>query len=78
MPLNERLEASPAVMGGVMCVRGTRIPVVTIVRCVADGMTPQQIIEDFPRLTAEDIAACMEFAVASVQERYIPLRPTGS
>lgn len=78
MKLSERIESDPAVMGGVPCVRGTRIPVATVIRCVGSGMSHEQIIDEYPRLTREDIGACVDFAIALVQDRYLPLRPTGS
>lgn len=78
MQLSERITADPEVMGGVPCVKGTRIPVATVLRCVRRGMNTEVIISDFPKLTVEDIDACLEFAIARVQDRYLPLRPTGS
>jgi uncharacterized protein (DUF433 family) len=42
-------------MGGVPCVRGTRIPVTTVVGMVAEGMEPGEITREFPQLTLDDI-----------------------
>ena len=48
--------------GGKPCIRGMRITVYDVLDYMASGMTEQQILEDFPELTAADIRACLEFA----------------
>ena len=48
--------------GGKPCIRGMRISVYDILEYLASGMTTQQILEDFPYLTAEDIRACLSYA----------------
>lgn len=63
-------------MGGMPCIAGTRIPVATVVSMVAEGMTFERIIEDFPQLASEDIRQALRFAAEAVRERELPLRPT--
>ena len=46
----DRITIDPAVMGGVPCLRGLRIPVATVVNMVAGGMTAQQIVDELPPL----------------------------
>ncbi|MEI8319456.1 MAG: DUF433 domain-containing protein, partial [Planctomycetia bacterium] len=41
------------------CIRGLRIPVATVVGMVAEGMTPDEILRDFPDIEAEDIRAAL-------------------
>jgi uncharacterized protein (DUF433 family) len=60
-------------MGGVPCIRGLRIPVATVVATVADGMSEQEILEDYPYLEAEDIKEALQYAAEAVRERAIPL-----
>lgn len=48
--------------GGKPCVRGTRITVYDVLEYLAGGMSPEQIVEDFPELTLEDVRACLAFA----------------
>ena len=48
--------------GGKPCVRGLRITVYDVLSWLADGMTPADIIEDFPELNTDDISACLRFA----------------
>lgn len=69
-----RIVADHRIMGGVPCVRGTRIPVATIVGLVAQGRTAEEILVDFPTLAAEDVRAALEFAAQAVSERQVPLR----
>jgi uncharacterized protein (DUF433 family) len=51
----ERISIDHRVMGGVPCIRGTRIPVATVVRMLADGITVPEITADYPQLTVDDI-----------------------
>ena len=67
------ITADPARMGGVPCIRDTRIPVATIVAMIADGMGTDEILTTHPDLTAEDIAEALHFAAEAVREREIPL-----
>ncbi len=52
----------PAKRGGKPCIRGLRITVYDVLEYLAGGMTPEQIVADFPDLTLEDIRACLAFA----------------
>ncbi len=49
-------------MTGLPCVRGTRVTVANIVRQIAAGRTPEEILRDYPDLTSEAIRAALEFA----------------
>jgi uncharacterized protein (DUF433 family) len=53
---------------GEPCIKGTRVPVATIVGRLADGMTPAQIGEAFPQLAEEDIRAALAYAAELVHE----------
>jgi len=57
-----RIEINPKIMFGKPVIKGTRITVEHILRKLAGGMTPEQIITDHPHLTAEDIHAATAFA----------------
>ena len=62
----------PGKRSGKPCIRGMRITVQDVFEYLAGGMTEDQILEDFPELTREDINAC--FAFAADRER----NPRGS
>ncbi|GAB3178217.1 DUF433 domain-containing protein [Telluribacter humicola] len=53
---------------GKPCIRGMRITVEDILRWLASGMTTEDILEDFPELTREDILVALEFS-ALLQRR---------
>ena len=69
----ERISVDHTIMGGVPCVRGTRIPVTTVVGMVAESMTFDEIVADFPQLTPADIQDSLRYAAAAVDERRLPL-----
>ena len=48
--------------GGKPCIGGMRITVYDVLEYLASGMSTQQILADFPDLTAEDIQACLAYA----------------
>lgn len=73
----ERITLDPAVMAGVPCIRGMRVPVATVVGMVAEGMTPAEILDDFPYLEREDIAEALQYAAEAVRERQLPLVADG-
>ena len=59
---HERIEINPAVMAGKPVIRGTRIPVDMILRKLGVGLSVQEILEDHPHITAEDVQAAQAFA----------------
>jgi uncharacterized protein (DUF433 family) len=69
----ERITVDPAQMGGVPCVRHMRIPVATVLRMLAGGLTAVEILSEYPDLQADDIRECLRFAAASAMERELPL-----
>jgi uncharacterized protein (DUF433 family) len=48
--------------GGKPCIRGMRITVYDVLDYLASGMTQEEILRDFPFLTADDIQACLSYA----------------
>ncbi len=61
----------PGKRSGQPCIRGLRITVYDIFSYLAGGMTVEEILEDFPDLTREDILAC--FAWAADAERRVAI-----
>ncbi|HKE31026.1 MAG TPA: DUF433 domain-containing protein [Candidatus Angelobacter sp.] len=57
-----RITIEPGKRGGKPCIRGLRITVYDVLDYLASGMSPEEIIKDFPDLTMEDIQACLAFA----------------
>jgi uncharacterized protein (DUF433 family) len=59
---HERVNIDPQIMGGKPVIRGTRVPVETVLRKLGAGMTFEAILADHPRLTRDDILAAQAFA----------------
>jgi uncharacterized protein (DUF433 family) len=74
--LLKRITVNPAVMTGLPCIRGMRIPVTTVLGLLAAGATEEQILADYPDLEPEDIKACLSYATWLTREREIELQPT--
>ena len=68
-----RVTVNASIMGGVPCIRGSRIPVATIVGLIADGMTETEVLAAYPDLAVDDIHEALQFAAEAVRERALPL-----
>ncbi len=58
----ELITIEPGKRSGKPCIRKLRITVYDILNMLADGMTFEEIIDDFPKITREDILACLAYA----------------
>jgi uncharacterized protein (DUF433 family) len=58
----DKISIEPGKRGGKPCIRGMRITVYDVLEYRASGMSEQEIIDEFPDLTQEDIRACPAFA----------------
>jgi uncharacterized protein (DUF433 family) len=58
----EIITVEPGKRGGRPCIRGMRITVYDVLEYLASGMSHEEILDDFPYLTEEDIRACLSFA----------------
>lgn len=63
----EHVTIEPDLHHGTPCIKGTRIPVATIVGSLADGMQPDEIQDAYPQLTEEDIRAALAYAAEALQ-----------
>jgi uncharacterized protein (DUF433 family) len=73
MDYRERIQVNPEIRSGKPCIKGTRITVSDVFDYLGGGMTPEEILEDFPDLAMEDIQAC--YAYAADRDRRILFRP---
>lgn len=62
MDYRKRITLEPGKRSGKPCIRGMRITVYDVLSYLASGMTYQEILDDFPYLTQEDILACLSYA----------------
>jgi len=65
----ERITFDPQVMGGKACIRGMRITVSLILNLVANGMTQEEILKEYPDLEPEDIQQALKYAAWLAEER---------
>lgn len=73
-----QITANPNILGGKPIIKGTRISVELILQLLASGLSEEEILEDYPHLTREDIHACLDYAARSMKnEVYLDLDITG-
>ncbi|MFQ5829128.1 MAG: DUF433 domain-containing protein [Candidatus Methylomirabilia bacterium] len=66
--LLNRVSVDPKVCAGKPCIRGTRIYISIILDGLAEGLTPEQIIDHYPQLALEDIRAALAYAAELARE----------
>lgn len=71
----DRINVDPKICQGQPTIRGTRMTVAVILRMIASGMTPQEITQDYPEVSEDDVrqAAAYGAWLASEQTRPYPL-----
>ena len=62
----ERVEINPQVMQGKPVIRGTRVPVELLLRKLAEGATIEDLLDAYPRLSAEDVRAALTYAADAI------------
>jgi len=70
MSMNFRpyITRNPAICGGEPVVTGTRITVRTLLASLAEGMDPDELLQDFPTLSRDALRAVIAFAAVSAEE----------
>ena len=66
--LLNRVTVDPGICGGKPCIRGTRIYIAIILDGLAEGLTPEQILDHYPQLALDDIHAALAYAAELSQE----------
>lgn len=78
MNWQDRITCDPGVLGGKPVIKGTRLAVEKIVELMAVGWSEAQIIENYPGIAHDDVAACLFYASDVLKsERVIPLAIPG-
>lgn len=77
--LLQRIAVDPNICFGKPCIRGTRIWVSLVLDFLANGMTIEEILAEYPQLTREDIRAAIAYGAEMSRERYVETlaEPTG-
>lgn len=68
---HNRINWDPAIMGGRAVIKGTRIPVSTILHWLSVGETVEALLKEYPQLTREDILAAQAFAADVVDNERV-------
>lgn len=71
--LLERITVDPAVCGGKPCVRGHRVWVSLVLGMLADGMTIEEILAEYPGLEAADVRACIAYGAKLSDGRFLDI-----
>jgi len=71
MDIYDRIEWNPLVCNGKPVIKGTRIPLSILLEQIAENVSWDQILYDFPELKKEDIQACLLFASSSIEHSEI-------
>lgn len=67
MNLDEHITSDPEILFGKAVIKGTRIPVDLILEKLAAGETTEELLNAYPRITAQSIQACLLYAAESVK-----------
>ena len=74
----DRITFGPMVMGGRACIRGMRVTVSLVLNLIANGMSTQEILSDYPYLEAEDIRQALAYAALLADESVHTLEMTAA
>lgn len=67
-PLLKRITARPDVFGGKPIIRDMRISVETILSLLSQGVSWQEVLDDYPDLETDDVRACLAYARAVIAD----------
>jgi uncharacterized protein (DUF433 family) len=68
MDYNLHISRNPQICGGEPVIKGTRVTIRTILASLAEGARIEEILDDFPTITEQDVRAVIAFAAASAEE----------
>jgi uncharacterized protein (DUF433 family) len=69
--LLRRISIDPQVCGGKPCIRGHRIWVSLVLDILAEGAPVEELLEEYPQLTPDDVFACIAFGAEMTRERTV-------
>jgi uncharacterized protein (DUF433 family) len=78
MTVHQRIEMRSDVMVGKPVIRGTRVTVELVLRKLAEGITIEDLLDGYPRITREDVHAAIQFAADTLAHEEVVYRPTGA
>ena len=72
--LLDRISVNPQICFGKPCIKGTRIWVSLILDFLSNGMSIEDILQEYPHLKEEDIRACIAYGAEMSRERYVDVK----
>ncbi len=75
--MKERIAVNPNIHFGKPCIAGTRVPVLSVLELVSEGLSFETIVRDYyPELHIEDVRACVQYAmeVVAAEEIHIAVQ----
>ena len=73
MDWKDRIVINPEICHGKPCIKGTRLWVSLILDFLAGGDPIEEILQEYPQLTREDILACIAYGAEVARERFVPI-----
>ena len=67
--MNDRITINPQVCHGQACIQGTRIPVFQILRMLACGDSVEDLLQEYPSVTHEDILSCIDYGASLAEDQ---------
>ena len=67
--MNSRITVDPQVCHGQACVEGTRIPMYQILRMLACGDSVEDLLQEYPSISREDILACFDYGASLAKDQ---------
>jgi uncharacterized protein (DUF433 family) len=71
MTWQDRIVVDPGVLVGKPVIKGTRVAVEFLVELLAEGWTHEQILKNYPQLTADDIQAALHYAAEALKQEHV-------
>ena len=69
--LLERISVDPQVCFGKPCIRGHRIWVSLVLDLLSSGLSVEDVLEEYPQLSREDVLACVAYGAEMSRERFV-------
>lgn len=69
----DRITINPKVFGGRPCIRSMRFPVSKVLDLLSAGMTPEEIVTEYPELELDDIRQAIKYAAWTLQEETVEI-----
>ncbi len=73
MDWRQHISVDPAICHGQTCITGTRVMVSVILDNLASGFTAEEIVESYPSISPEAVAAALRYAAELAKEQIAPL-----